>query len=375
MRTRKVGRFAISRKGTQNQAASEARTSLVNRDTMGTQNAKMNTSAAALIFGIALTEAIQAGRPFQPEPLPPCPAQVARILEALPQGGTRVGGSVVSTPSALGAADQEFVKAALAIVTAEARIGKLVAELGATEELRALGNELFVNQTRNAAALREAARAKNFEAETRLSAEQEALVDSFRLKALETLGPAFQECVNNDRSGAISVFAQGARGAKDPNLRRLAEQVVGELRTERPEAAAAIAAAAAKHRAIAEVPKSPEMGNPTAANRAKAGSPVKASRANSKAATASRRSKVPVQTSVPSSSVEEVSPAPTPTTVGGVMPATPTAPRPFRTERNPNGRIKMSPMISADVAEKSALPSREVFRREVFRSSEEETGR
>jgi hypothetical protein len=342
---------------------------------MRTQNVKLNTRAAALIFCIALSESTHAGRPFQPEPLPPSPAQVARILEALPQSGTRVGVPVVSAPSTLGAADQEFVKSALAIVTAEARIGKLVAEFGATEELRTLGNELFVNQTRNAAALREAARAKNFEAETRLNAEQEALVDSFRLKTPETLGPAFQECVNNDRSGAIPAFAQGARVAKDPNLRRLAEQVVGELRTERPEAAAAIAAAAAKHRVIAEVPKAPKVGTQTVTTRSKAGSPVKASRANSKAAAVSRRSKVPVQTSVPSSSVEEVSPAPTPATVGGARPGTQTAPRPFRTERNPNGRIKMSPMISADVAEKSALPSREVFRREVFRSSEEETNR
>jgi hypothetical protein len=341
---------------------------------MGTQNAKLNTSAAVLIFWIALTEAIHAGRPFQPE-RPPSPAQVARILEALPQGGTRDGVPVVSAPSALGAVDQEFVKSALAIVTVEARIGKLVAELGATEELRTLGNELFVNQTRNAAALREAARTKNFEAEMRLSAEQEALVDSFRLKTSETLGPAFQECVNNDRSGAISIFAQGARIAKDPNLRRLAEQVVGELRTERPEAAAAIAAAAAKNRPIAEAPKAAEMGNQTAAARSKTGSPAKAGRANSKAAAAVQRSKVPVQTPVPASSAGEVSPAPAPTAIGEAMPATPAAPRPFRTERNPNGRIKMSPMINADIAEKSTLPAREVFRREVFRSSEEETDR
>jgi hypothetical protein len=343
--------------------------------TIGIQNVRMNIGASVLLFWMGMTESSHAGRPVPPQPMPPSPVQVARLLESLPQGGTRDGVPIVSAPSTLTVADQEFVKSALATVTTEAQIGKLVAELGGTEEVRALGNELLVNQTRNAAALREAARAKNFEAEARLSTEQETFISSFRLRTPEALGPAFQDYIHHDRSGSIAVFIQGAKTVKDPDLRTLAEQVLGELRTERPIAAAAIAAAAAKNRPGAEIVEAPQKGDRKALAVSRPASRAKATRGKAGTGAAAKPSNVSEQTSVLTSRAQAVAPAPRPAVVDEAIRATPPASknqRPSRTARDPNERIRMVPMISADITERQALPPRPVVRREVFRSSEEE---
>ena len=315
-------------------------------------SSRKQTRCVGIALGALLLGAngsLPAAHPVLPAPPPATPAQIIHILEVLPQGGTREGVPASIVAPTLCEMDQEFVRKALAVIMTEIQMAKLTGELANTAELRTLSNELLIAQTKNGAALREAARMKSCECEWKLSPEQEKLITSFRMQAPEAIAPAFHEWVQTDRSGAIPVFIQAAKMVKDPLLQTLAEQILGELRTERPAAAAAIAAKAAQERAPIVIAEEPRKENAPAASpppgkgsigRQPGKTAAKGQASASKASTVARSARVKGNgvdtigngTPVPSSSASN-------------------AERSFRTERDANGQIKMSPMISSDVAE------------------------
>ena len=310
------------------------------------------TKSIGIALGLLLLVAkgsLSAGQPIFRAPPAVTPAQAIRILEALPQDGTRDGVPKQVAPATLCATDQEFMRKALAVITTEVEMAKLTAKLGNTAELRALSNELIIAQTKNGAALRELARLKIYEPEWNLSPEQEKLITSFRLQTPEAVASAYQEWVNNDRSGAIPVFTQGAKTVKDPLLRTLAEQILGELRTERPIAAAAIAAQAAHDRAplisadetgvVDKSVNSSQTGKGSVGGKpGTKASKGKTSAAKTSATVRSRQLKGKVADTMDYGTSD---PSTKPSNAN----------RSIQTERDANGRIKMAPMISADVAE------------------------
>src|SRR5688572_24539958 len=121
-----------------------------------------NLTALLLLFGAGDLAVAQDSSSAIETSTPASTQQVAPAEAVLPQDVPQTA-IPTPTPTPLSATDQEFLRKALAVITAERELGKLANERGETEEVKALGAELLTSQVKNGAALQELAKLKNFE--------------------------------------------------------------------------------------------------------------------------------------------------------------------------------------------------------------------
>ena len=150
-----------------------------------------------------------------------------------------VPGHVMAASLVPDAADREFINRAIIAGEAELKIARMALRNAGREETRYLARRLATYHVLLSAALREFARVRKIPTPGERDAKLKALIQGFQEKKGRAYDTAFRKLQTDDPLGLLALYGQGAASISDRLLRRLAEKVYGELKTQRPAAARA----------------------------------------------------------------------------------------------------------------------------------------
>jgi putative membrane protein len=137
---------------------------------------------------------------------------------------------VAAASAELASTDRTFLKQcddALAAYLEFARTGESNAN---TEEVKFLARDLVSDHARSLAAIRELSKMKGVESSAEPTMAQRGAIQELASKQGTAFDEAYRKQVMKNHEDAIRVVMQGARDAKDPDIRAFAEQLLGELK-------------------------------------------------------------------------------------------------------------------------------------------------
>lgn len=129
---------------------------------------------------------------------------------------------VVAQTDALTREDKEFLKNASEMGFTEVELGRLGAEKGTAEDVKALGAKMMADHNKANSDLIILAKSKGVELGFQPNVAQKRMIAAFEGKTGAKFDKEFREHARKDHEKAIRAFADAAADAKDPDVKAYA---------------------------------------------------------------------------------------------------------------------------------------------------------
>jgi putative membrane protein len=154
------------------------------------------------------------------------------IIVSLPAGFALAADQSESNNSAnkLSSADERFVKDGAAGGMMEVELGKIAAEQGANEGVKAFGRRMQKDHSKANEELKTLAAGKNVQIPTTLEGKQKRTVDRLSKLSGSEFDRQYMRTMVDDHKQDVKAFEREANKAKDPNVKQFASKYAPVLK-------------------------------------------------------------------------------------------------------------------------------------------------
>ncbi len=155
---------------------------------------------------------------------------LAATLAASAQATNSKANTMSKSSASTTAADTTFVKQAARGGLAEVELGQLAEQKGATEEVKKFGKRMVTDHTKADDQLKQVAEKEHIDLPKEPDAKDRATKAELEKLSGEQFDHAYMRDMVKDHRADVAEFARESKNAKDPEVKKFAEQTLPTLR-------------------------------------------------------------------------------------------------------------------------------------------------